>query len=117
PSLAVRVDGDGNELAGVASVLHQAPLGSYLGWNVTRDGYFKGHGCGNQGGFIPFARTRAQRIESGDSRLSLEEGYHDHTGYVAAVEAATKRATAQRFLLPADAERLIREAKESDVLK
>src|SRR5579864_4656044 len=33
PSLVPAVDADGNETAGVASVLHQAPLGTYVGWN------------------------------------------------------------------------------------
>lgn len=34
PTPVPAVDADGNERAGVASVLHQAPLGTYLGWNV-----------------------------------------------------------------------------------
>ncbi len=28
--------------AGVPSVLHQAPLGTYVGWNVTAAGFNKG---------------------------------------------------------------------------
>ncbi|MDA1096433.1 MAG: alpha/beta hydrolase domain-containing protein [Chloroflexi bacterium] len=38
PMLVPRVDADGNELGGIASPLHQAPLGTYLGWNVS-EGY------------------------------------------------------------------------------
>ena len=38
PTLVPRVNADGNETAGVASPLHQAPLGTYLGWNVTAVG-------------------------------------------------------------------------------
>src|SRR5437870_10436247 len=30
-----RVDADGNELGGVPTVLRDAPLGTYLGWNIT----------------------------------------------------------------------------------
>src|SRR5262249_33611680 len=33
--LVPRVDEDGNELGGVPTVLRDAPLGTYLGWNVT----------------------------------------------------------------------------------
>ncbi len=117
PSLVPKVDADGNEMVGVASTLHQAPLGTYLGWNVTREGFAKGRSCGNAGGYVPFVRTKAEREAAGDLRLSLEERYRDHAGYVAAVEAATKRLVAQRFLLPADAARLIREAESSDVLR
>jgi Alpha/beta hydrolase domain len=33
--LVPRVDADGNELGGVPTVQRDAPLGTYLGWNVT----------------------------------------------------------------------------------
>ena len=33
-----RVDADGNELGGVPTVLRDAPLGTYLGWNITSGG-------------------------------------------------------------------------------
>jgi hypothetical protein len=35
-------------------------------------------GCDLSGSFIPFATTKAQRIASGDPRLSLEERYGSH---------------------------------------
>src|SRR5262249_22276236 len=35
PIVVPRVDADGNEVAGVASVLHQVPLGTYTGWNTN----------------------------------------------------------------------------------
>ncbi|MBO0861899.1 MAG: hypothetical protein J2P21_26100 [Chloracidobacterium sp.] len=117
PMLVPKVDADGNETSGIPSPLHQAPLGSYLGWNVTRAGFNKGRGCGYTGGFIPFAKTKAERLATGDPRQSLEERYHDHAGYVAAVKKAVERLSSQRFLLPEDAERLIRQAEDSGVLR
>jgi len=117
PMLVPKVDADGNETSGVPSPLHQAPLGTYLGWNVTRAGFYKGRGCGFAGGFIPFGITKAQRLATGDPRLSLEERYHDHAGYVTAVKKAVERLLSQRFLLPEDAERLVRQAEESNVLR
>src|SRR5436309_9929938 len=111
PSLVPKVDADGNELAGVPSVLHQAPLGTYLGWNVTASGYFKGRACGFSGGFIPFARTREQRVAAGDPRASLEERYGTHKRYVEQVRVAAKRMVQQHFLLQDDAERLVHEAE------
>ena len=59
PSLVPRVDADGNETSGVPSVEHRVPRGTYLGWNVRAEGFYKGQGCGFQGGFIPFAETKA----------------------------------------------------------
>jgi len=91
PSLVPKVDADGNETSGVASVLHQVPLGTYLGWNVTAEGFFKGTECGFTGGYVPFAKTKAERMASGDPRPSLEERYGSHDKYVAEVRAAAAR--------------------------
>jgi hypothetical protein len=66
---------------------------------------------------IPFAKTRAERDASGDPRLSLEERYTDHEGYVNAVRQAGANAVAQGFLLEANANALIAQAEASDVLK
>jgi hypothetical protein len=117
PSLAAKVDADGNETSGIASVLHQAPLGSYLGWNVTAGGFDKGTGCGNAGGYVPFAKTKAERLAAGDPRPSIEERYGTHDKYVAVVRAAAARLVHDRFLLQEDADRLIAEADASNVLR
>jgi hypothetical protein len=49
PTLVPRVDADGNEVAGVASVLHQVPLGTYTGWNTVGNGFYKGRIRSNTG--------------------------------------------------------------------
>ena len=117
PSLVPKVDADGNETVGIPSVLHQAPLGTYLGWNVTARGFLKGRECGLNGAFIPFAKTKADRLAAGDPRPSLEERYATHAGYVAVVRAAAARLVRGRFLLQDDADRLIAQAEASNVLK
>ena len=114
--LVPRVDADGNELGGVPVVLRDAPLGTYLGWNITAGGFHKGKICNYAGGMIPFAKTQAERLASGDPRLSLEERYGDHAGYVAAVRAAAANAVTQGFLLQSDADALIAQAAASNVL-
>ena len=112
-----RVDADGNELGGVPVVLRDAPLGTYLGWNITAAGFHKGKECNFAGGMIPFAKTKAERVANEDPRPSLEERYGNHAGYVAAVTAAAAKAVAAGFLLPADEKALIAAAEASDVLK
>ena len=116
PTYVPRVNEDGNETVGVPSVQMQAPLGTYLGWNVIRSGVFAGQGCGFQGGWIPFAKTKAERLANHDPRRSLEERYGTLENYVAIVKRAADRAVRERFLLPADAARIVREAEASDVL-
>jgi hypothetical protein len=107
--LVPRVDADGNELGGVPTVLRDAPLGTYLGWNVTAgsadtdfyDGrpFHAGQVCNYVGGMVPFAKTKAQRRANNDPRPSLEERYKTHDGYVAAVKAAANNAACKGYLL------------------
>src|SRR3989441_10664144 len=96
-----RVDADGNELGGVPTVQRDAPLGTYLGWNITAgpgdpgyDGrpFHAGQVCNYVGGMVPFFKTKAQRLAAGDPRLSLEERYGTHAGYVAAGESSADNA-------------------------
>jgi len=117
PTYVPRVNEDGNETSGVPSVQMQVPLGTYLGWNTIRSGLFAGHGCGFQGGWIPFAKTKAERLANKDPRLSLEERYGTHEAYVERVKRAAGQAVRDRFLLPDDAQRIVREAEASDVLR
>lgn len=72
PMFAPKVDADGNELGGVPVVLRDAPLGTYLGWNITADGFHKGQICNYVGGMVPFARTAEERRARNDPRPSLE---------------------------------------------
>jgi Alpha/beta hydrolase domain len=117
PTLVPKTDADGNDLGGVASVLRQVPLGTYVGWNVTASGFNQGKICGLNGGYIPFAKTKAERLVANDTRLSLEERYGTHEKYVALVKAAAAKAVADRFLFQEDADKLIAQATSSDVLK
>jgi len=117
PMVAPRVDADGNELGGVPVVLREAPLGTYLGWNIVAAGFHKGRLCNYAAGMIPFATTRAERMANGDPRLSLEERYRTHEGYVEAVRTAAGKAVRERFLLQADADALIAQAAASNVLR
>jgi hypothetical protein len=117
PQLVPKVNPDGNDdVTGLPSVLFQAPLGTYLDWNVTAAGYFKGKACGLGGGYIPFAQTKAERLAKGDARLSLEERYGSHDKYVALVKSLTEKAVQDRFLLREEADKIIQQVTASDVL-
>jgi hypothetical protein len=117
---APKVDADGNEVGGVPVVLADAPLGTYLGWNVTAAGdkpFHQHEICNYVGGMVPFARSKTERESRGDTRLSLEERYGDHAGYVQAVKRAAQRARQEGFLLQPDADQLIEAAEKSRVLR
>jgi len=109
PTLVAKVNADGNDVAGVKSVLFQVPLGTYTGWNPIASGILKGRERSLAGGYIPFAKTKAERLASGDSRLSIEERYPNLWAYYSAAAAAAADLVKQRLLLPDDAVRLLKQ--------
>lgn len=116
--LVPQVDRDGNDLRGIRSTQLQAPTATYTGWNLGAAGnVMENFLCTLSGSYIPLARTKAERIATGDPRESLEERYKDHAGYVRAVEQATRRLVRAGFLLQRDADRLVAEAQASNVLQ
>jgi hypothetical protein len=115
--LMPKVDTDGNGVDGVRSVTLQAPLGTYTGWNFRAAGFGEGDLCDNNGGFIPFAATKADRIETGDPRLSLEERYGSHDGYVAAVRKGAENLVREQLMLPEDVAGAVGMAQASNVLR
>ena len=103
PTLAPKVDADGNEFAGVRSLLIRVPLGTYTAWNPIASGPLKGREASLSAGYVPFPKTKAERLASGDSRLSIEERYSSlWIYYYYAVNEANKMVQ-ERLLLPDDA--------------
>jgi Alpha/beta hydrolase domain len=113
--LVGRVDQDGNMVAGVRHPNLTAPIGTYTGWNLRREGFGEGDQCGPTGSYIPFAKTKAERVASGDPRLSLEERYPTHEAYVNAVKAAADGLVRDRLLLEDDADEIIGQAANSSI--
>jgi len=112
-----KVDQDGNEVAGIRLPPVAAPVATTTGWALRRAGCGENDGCEGAGQYIPFALTKAARLSANDPRLSLEERYQTHAGYVRAIKKVVHKLAAQRFLLPEDVEQYIRAAEASNVLK
>jgi Alpha/beta hydrolase domain len=117
PTFVSKVDEDGNELAGVRLPPVEAPVATTTGWALRREGFSENEGCESDGQHIPFTTSKAERLAADDPRLSLQERYKDHDGYVKAVTKAAKKLQKQRFLLLDDVQRYIEEAEASDVLQ
>jgi hypothetical protein len=115
--LVPRVDMDGLDVAGVRSVAVGAPIGTNVPWNYRAAGFGEGDLCDLSGSFFALATTKAQRLASGDPRLSLQERYGNHQGYVDVVSEAAEDLVADRLLLPADADSIIAAAQASNVLQ
>jgi hypothetical protein len=94
-----------------------APIGTNVPWNYRASELTEGDLCDLSGGFFAFATTKAQRLASGDPRLSLQERYGKHQRYVDAVTEAAENRVADRLLLSADADSIIAAAQASNVLQ
>ena len=114
--LVPKPDQDGLSIAGIRTVEIRAPLGTNTGWNVRAPGFRAPNLCGLSGSYIPFAKTKAERMAAGDPRESLEERYGDHQGFVEAVSKAAMQLVDERFLLKEDAQTFIDAAAASSVL-
>ena len=130
PVYVPAINADGNEnVSGLPTILGNAPLATYTGWNLTTTGWYgpgvsngpgsQGQvfaGAGNSGGYWPFWDTKANRLANSDPRLSLEERYGSHKGYVCPVKQAAVNAVGQGYLLSSDATSLITMASSGNVL-
>src|SRR5713226_1242374 len=101
PSFIPRTDSDGNDIAGVRLADVTVPLATYTGW-ALRSGVWANDGCESTGQYIPFARTTAERITSGDPRPSLEERYQSLDQYASEVAHALQNMVRERLLLCED---------------
>jgi hypothetical protein len=111
PFLVPQVDADGNELAGVRVPEVTVPLATTTGWN------FRAERIGNPttivallGGYVPLARTRAEREARHDPRLSIEERYKGRDDYLQRIRAAATVLVKERFILEQDVEDVVQRA-------
>jgi hypothetical protein len=103
PTFVPKTDADGNDIAGVRLPDVKVPLATYTGW-ALRSGAQGNDGCEGTGQMIPFSKTKAERVASGDPRLSIEERYASADVYSAAARQAIDDLIARRYLLREDAD-------------
>ena len=106
---------DGIALAGIQTMMTRVPLGTNTGWNI-RSGSRSPDLCGLNGSYIPFEKDAASRQKKGDPRLSLEERYHDHKGFVKAVDKASSDLVKERFMMKEDATTFMKAAATAQIL-
>jgi hypothetical protein len=110
-----KANADGLDVGGVRPLEIRVPVGTHTGWNIRSTQTRGPNLCALDGSFIPFARTREERLAAADPRSSLQERYGSHDGYVEAVRDAARDLVAERFLLEEDAARYVKDAESADV--
>lgn len=110
-TLVSRVDGDGNEAAGIRLPDIAVPLATYTGWNEYKPPYPAGEIADRDGSCLPFPVDKAARQASGDPRLSIAERYKSGADYFARVQAVVSQLLADRLILPDDAEAYLDRAR------
>jgi hypothetical protein len=111
-----KVDADGNDIAGIRTVDVQVPLATYTGWALRRAPFAADEDCALTGQYIPFAATAAQRLGSGDPRLSVQERYPNKGIYVNRVVRAVNDLVRTRLMLAEDAQGVIERATQGERL-
>jgi hypothetical protein len=101
PSYVPKTDADGNDIAGVRLPDVTVPLATYTGW-ALRSGPQANDGCEGAGQYVAFAKTKAERMASGDPRLSIEERYTSFSAYSSAVQKAVDDLIARGLMLQED---------------
>lgn len=101
PVFVPKTDADGNDIAGIRYPDVAVPIATYTGLGLRaadpRDPVPIVDGCDALGQMIPFAKTKSDRLASGDPRLSLEERYPDHQAYVDRITAAARTLEEERL--------------------
>jgi hypothetical protein len=98
---------DGNERGTLNLPAISVPVATYTSWNLRNESV---GGVGEllslQGGYIPFAKTKADRERTGDPRPALLERYRDFADYQTQSMAAAEKLVRERYLLAEDLPRL-----------
>jgi hypothetical protein len=115
PALVPRTDSDGNDVAGIRLPDVSVPVATYTGWALRANPSGGDDGCDAAGQMIDFAKTKADRMSSGDPRPSLEERYPTHESYVNAVSAAAGALAHDRLMLQEDVDAYTKRAQDSAI--
>jgi len=110
-ALVPKVDADGNDVPGIRMPELTVPLATYTGWNLFNEKSGPTTVLSTQNGsFIPFPRTRAERERTHDPRLSVEERYKSRDQYLDLIAKAAGDLADKGYLLKEDIPRIREQA-------
>ncbi|MGK0171159.1 MAG: hypothetical protein ACI9W2_002888, partial [Gammaproteobacteria bacterium] len=113
PALVSAIDVDGNEMAGIRLPDISVPVASHTGWNPRDPVSGASEQIVPMNGFTDwFCATKAERLERGDPRPSIEERYTGRDNYASKVESAARALVAEGLALAEDIDVLVEAAMQ-----
>jgi hypothetical protein len=112
PYLVPQVDADGNDRAGIKVPEVAVPLATHTGWNFASASGESNRLVNLLGSYIPFPRTKTEREQRADPRLSIEERYTSRDRYLGLIRTAADGLVRDRFMLEEDIDPVVRRAGE-----
>jgi len=117
-TLVPAVDADGNERAGIRLPDIAVPVATFSGWNLRSERVgAEGALARWSGSYLPFPRTREDRLRGSDSRRSVLERYATREIYLEKIASTSLELRQQGFLLDEDVVDLLRTASLRDFWK
>ena len=100
PIFVAKLDVDNNEMDMLKMPAVRVPTGTFTGWNLrTPKMGATGELLRLTGGYIPFEKSKKDRILKKDPRLSIEERYSNFEVYYLAYKQALKNLVNEGYLL------------------
>ncbi|MFK7981738.1 MAG: alpha/beta hydrolase domain-containing protein [Saprospiraceae bacterium] len=108
PIYSPKLDADNNELGMLKVPAVAVPTGTYTGWNLRTPKM----GAGGEllrltGGYIPFPKTKKERLKSKDPRKSIEARYANFEVYYSAYKKVTAELVQQGYLLEEEGKEIL----------
>ena len=105
------VDEAGNDRGGIRLPQIAVPLATHTGWNYRRPSIGAPDRLASEiGSYLPFAKTKADRERTGDSRLSIAERYASRQAYLDRITAVARELVEARYVLAEDVDDLVARA-------
>jgi hypothetical protein len=105
---------DNNERGTLLLPSISVPVATQTGWNLrSRASGAEGEMLGLMGSYLPFVRTKEERLAVGDPRPALLERYRDFDDYLAQYKAAAEKLIEARYVLAEDLPLLLEHAKRN----
>lgn len=111
--LVPRSDRDGNDLGTLVPPEVAVPMATYTGWNLRRrDVGGEGMLANLLGSYIPFAKSKDDRMAKGDPREAIEERYPEQKSFHKRISTHCNEMIRNGQLLEEDAFRLLQKLQQ-----